>query len=162
MIFATLASLLLFSSSSALSTEGVTTSSSVSKNALKKELEAKIREKLVANKVAKFSKLKSKASKLNLETTTFDEANVHMRGLKMKNNFLVMNAFEDDQCTVSITEYGSLVNYCMDQENEESGVKKSYITKVNKKENLFVEIEYDGFGCKVISDPKYRSQSPPF
>jgi hypothetical protein len=152
MIFpaATLASLLLVSSS-ALSPEGITTSS-VSKNALKKELNAKLHEKLVANKMGKFSKLKAKESTINLETTTFDEANVHMRGLKMKDNFLVLEAFEDDQCTMPSLQYasqGSLVNYCMDQEGEDSGVKKSYIIKVNKKENLAVEIEYDGFGCKV-------------
>jgi hypothetical protein len=150
-IFRTTALAFLFTSS-ALSSEGIT---NYSKNALKKELNSKI----TALKMEKFSKLKpkSESSKMNLETTTFDESNVHMRGLKMKDNFIVWTAFEDDQCMTPTMQSGSLVNYCMDEEGAESGGKRSYISKVNKKENLLVEIEYEGFGCKVIQD----SPTPP-
>jgi hypothetical protein len=158
MIFQTAALASLLFSASALSTEGVVkaTANSVSKSDLKKELKSKLREKLaiptsMSAKIEKFTKLKAKASTVDMETTTFDESQVNLRGLKMKDNFLVLTAFMDDQCMTPSMRYGSLVNYCMNEEGTDSGVKKSFINKVNKKENLAVEIEYDGFGCKVTT-----------
>jgi hypothetical protein len=125
--------------------------SRVSKKALKKQLNAQIRQKLAVTKLEKLAKLKTKASTVNLETTTFDEPahnKMHMRGLKMKNNFLVMTVFDDAECMTPTMQYGTLVNYCMNEEGDEGG-KRSYITKLNKKENLAVDIQFDGFDCKV-------------
>jgi hypothetical protein len=93
--------------------------------------------------------LKVKPSTIDLETTIFDESQGHMRGLKMKDNFLSVTGFQDAECTVPFAYSGLLVNYCVDLQGQESGVKKSILVKVNKKENVAVELGYDGYGCKV-------------
>jgi hypothetical protein len=155
MIFQTAALATLLYSASALSTEGLTAKPLA--GAMKKELKAKLLERTAVSpslvaKVEKITKQKSKAQTVDLETTTFDEPQTNLRGLKMRDNFLTMGIYSDDQCTSFGEEYGFLVNYCTNQQGTDSGVKKSYIVKVNMKENLVVEIEYDGFGCKVCND----------
>jgi hypothetical protein len=67
----------------------------------------------------------------------------------MKNNFFSWTSYYDTHCINPTKQYGTLVNYCMNEQGTENGVKRSYITKVNKKENLVVELQYNGYNCKV-------------
>jgi hypothetical protein len=155
MIFQTaaLASLLGLLSASPLTTEGVTTIATSSKT-VKQQAKELLRAKLdiprsMTAKVERITKKQSKGQTVNLETTTFDESKVNLRGLKMRDNFVTLRIYEDDDCSTLTEEYGGLVNYCFNEKGTESGAKQSYITKVNLKENLLVEIEYDGNDCKV-------------
>jgi hypothetical protein len=128
-------------------------------NELKKLTKAKTQEKLavpftLSAKLEKFSKITTKPSTINLETTTFDESPAHLRGLKMKNNFLKFTNYGDDWiCSTPSMEFGSLVNTCMNYQGENSGIKKSVVYKVNNKEHIAIEIQYDGYDCKVSSSP---------
>jgi hypothetical protein len=126
-----------------------------SKQSHKNALKAKIREQLAVPvsmkaKLEKYRNYKIQASKLDLETTTFDEdTSAHLRRLKTKNNFLTFTAYDDAQCSMPTMNFGVLVNSCMNEQGDKTGNKRSYLIKVNKKENLAVEIEYEGFNCKV-------------
>jgi hypothetical protein len=101
-------------------------------------------------KLEKYAKMTVKPSTVNLETTTFDESPAHLRGLKMKNNFLSITSYGDDEtCSTVGFQFGALVNTCMNFQGENTGNKRSSIYKVNNKENIAVEIQYEGYDCKV-------------
>jgi hypothetical protein len=157
MIFqsAFLASLLAASASAALETETVNTKDVQIKD-MKKAVKAQIHEKFSAptsmsGKLEKFQKIQAKPSTINLETATFDEAPSHLRGLKMRDNFLSITGFSDDQCTMPQYQYGALVNACTNEQGTNTGEKRSTLIKVNKKEGVVVELEYAGYDCKVPS-----------
>ena len=121
-----------------------------------KSLKTKLHDQLsiptsLSAKIEKFNKLRVNTSAVNLETTSFDETLTNLRGLRMRDNFLSMTTYSDSQCLVVTQQYGSLVNYCMNEQAsaDAPNVKRSYLTKVNKKQNLVVEIEYDGYDCRV-------------
>jgi hypothetical protein len=158
MIFSTAFLASILCSATALTTESTPDVTLHAKSI--KELKSKLREKLdtptsLTSKMTKFGKFNLKPSTVNLEMTSFDETPSHLRGLKMKDNFFSWTSYEDDQCTTPAEQYGTLVNYCMNERGELNGVKRSYITKVNKKENVVVEIQYDGYDCKVCSSPLF-------
>lgn len=121
---------------------------------IKKQVKSNLHEKLampssMKGKIEKFSKRQVKESTIDLATTKFDEPATNLRGLKMKDNFLSFMAYMDDQCMQPMYNFGNLVNYCFNEVGEETGAKRSYLTKVNLKENLAVEIQYEGFDCQV-------------
>jgi hypothetical protein len=153
MIFQTAFLASLLSSAAALTTEttaATATATTTTKKTLK-DFKKSLKPAGLTSLSATMEKhgLKVKPSTIDLETTTFDESQGHMRGLKMKDNFLSVTSFQDAECTLPFADSGYLVNYCIDLEGQESGVKSSVLIKVNKKENLAVELDYDGYGCKV-------------
>jgi hypothetical protein len=147
MIFQTAFLASLLASYAALITE-TTTTTKVAKLVTPKDFKKNFKTTSLAAHL-ETSGIKVKPSTINLETTTFDDAQGHMRGLKMKDNFLTVTSFLDADCATPELQNGFLVNYCFNQVGEESGVKMSSLVKVNKKENLAVEIDYKGFDCKV-------------
>jgi hypothetical protein len=153
MIFQTAFLASLLSSAAALTTEmtaATATATTTTKKTLK-DFKKSLKPAGLTSLSATMEKhgLKVKPSTIDLETTTFDESQGHMRGLKMKDNFLTATNFQDTECTVPADELGILVNYCVNLESEETGAKMSSLIKVNKKEGIAVELRYDGYNCKV-------------
>jgi primase-polymerase (primpol)-like protein len=153
MIFQTAFLTSLLASAAALTTDTVTVTKDVKE--IQKVVKSQIREKFsspasMSGKLEKFQKIQAKPSSIDLETTKFDETPTHLRGLKMRDNFLSFSFFSDDQCTMPIMQFGSLVNTCANEKGTNTGEKKSSMLKVNKKENLIVELEYKGYDCKVF------------
>lgn len=75
----------------------------------------------------------------------------HMRGLKVRNNFLATTLYVDSACEQISTSYGSLVNNCFDVDNDnEDGSTSpgSFLYKINKKDVTLAQLDYDGYGCK--------------
>jgi hypothetical protein len=151
MIFQTAFLASLLSSAAALTTETTAATTTTTTKKTLKDFKKSLKPAGLTSLSATMEKhgLKVKPSTINLETTTFDESQGHMRGLKMKDNFLTATNFQDTECTVPADELGILVNYCVNLESEETGAKMSSLIKVNKKEGIAVELEYDGFNCKV-------------
>lgn len=110
-------------------------------------------------KLEKYGKMTAKPSTINLETTTFDESSAHLRGLKMKNNFLMFTNYgDDDFCSTPAFQFGALLNTCMNVQGENTGTKKSYVYKVNNKQSIAIEVEYDGYDCQVCSKRQRERQ----
>jgi hypothetical protein len=167
----------LLASAAALTTEtasvGIQLNHPINANDLKKETRSRFRSvpTSMSTRIEKDHKLKVKPSSIDLETTTFDETPTHLRGLKMRDNFLSVTSFGFDyQCSTEGMQDGVLINTCMNYEEVEGGavLQKSYFYKVNKQENLAVEMQYEGFGCQVkktlltscsLSPPAPRSRS---
>jgi len=68
----------------------------------------------------------------------------------MKNNFIQYTLYTDETCGTPETILGQLVNTCYNEQSKSTGAERSYLVKVNKKENLLVELEYEGSNCRGI------------
>ena len=102
-------------------------------------------------KIEKFTKMKFKPLKEKLEDLTFDETTeTNLRGLKIKDNFLTFASYFDSDCSKAEFAFGELVNYCSNIKYENSDEVGSYVVKVNKKENLVVQLLYDVENCKGV------------
>ncbi|CAE7446770.1 unnamed protein product [Symbiodinium microadriaticum] len=95
--------------------------------------------------------------KLTLSTTMRNEefdgdsdSRQNLRSLKMKDNFAGFSYFSDSTCQSPTMIFGDLVNYCFDEESMETGNTRSFILKIAKKEHTFVELQYEGKGCRGV------------
>jgi hypothetical protein len=103
-------------------------------------------------KLAKYHGARDVASTKKVDLTAIDteiESN-HLRALHMRDNFLEYNMWSDAACTQSDLTFGSLVNHCANEMNEDTGEKRSSFVKVNKKTKTLVELTYEGYDCKGI------------
>ena len=120
------------------------------------ELKAKFHEKhhmplTLSSKLEKFTKMKFQPLKQKLDDLVFDDTTEsNLRGLKIKNNFFTITGYVDSICTEEKFTMGELVNYCNNIKYPSSNEVGSYLIKVNKKENLVVELLYDAENCKGI------------
>lgn len=155
MISTTLVLSSLFASSVAVDALTPSVISTTSHDVKIAEIQKEFREKVAvptsfSGKLEKYARVKVKESSINFKTTKFEDEETNLRGLKMKDNFLTFMSYLDNQCMTPHFHFGNLVNYCFNEQGEETGAKRSYINKVNLKENLAVEIQYEGYDCQGI------------
>jgi hypothetical protein len=84
---------------------------------------------------------------------TFDGSTDHdNRELKVRNNFFSFAWYTNDQnCEMAPSDvHGYLVNYCFN-----IGSGHSFIMKINKKEEFYVELDYDNDSCHGVPSAIY-------
>ncbi len=86
-----------------------------------------------------------------------ESAPVVGRRLRTRNNFLAFTTYLDRECTQVDWRIGQLVNYCVNEQSESTGNQRSYLTKINKKENFLIELEFEGLNCQVRREEKILS-----
>jgi hypothetical protein len=94
--------------------------------------------------------------------TTFDEnltADNENRELKIRNNFWSFSWHTNDaNCEMAPSDtHGFLVNYCFN-----TGGGNSFVLKVNKKEQFYVELDYENDSCHGIPSAIYDMGWYPF
>eukprot|EP00341_Mesodinium_pulex_P014242 CAMPEP_0116916906 /NCGR_PEP_ID=MMETSP0467-20121206/18816_1 /TAXON_ID=283647 /ORGANISM="Mesodinium pulex, Strain SPMC105" /LENGTH=333 /DNA_ID=CAMNT_0004593877 /DNA_START=30 /DNA_END=1031 /DNA_ORIENTATION=- len=104
--------------------------------------------KSFSGKLAKFHGELSKDSSIPVESVQGDSQ--HLRALKMKDNFITYTRYSDSECTNPELTFGTLVNYCANEKNAETGAKRSTLLKIAKKEHTLVELEYEGHHCRGV------------
>lgn len=90
-------------------------------------------------------------TKVDISDRVFEEDG-NLRSLQMKNNFAGLSYFTDAACQNPHLVFGSLVNYCFNEVGTQSGQKRSYFLKINKKTHTFVELQFEGGNCRGIPD----------
>lgn len=116
-----------------------------------------------SGKLEKFTSLKfHPLEKSKLEDMVFDEPQEnHLRGLRIKDNFLTFTSYKDNSCNEFESSFGELVNYCHNIAYPNKYSKGSYAIKVNKKEKTIIQLEYETEHCIGLPS-KITSLTYPF
>jgi hypothetical protein len=110
------------------------------------EIKTTLRENIQTLSKKKMPSLKGKSMDSKLMKFDEDDVSQHLRGLKMKDNFITYTTFLAEDCSSgTIYRTGFRLNYCLMNKDG-----SSFLYKVNKKQNFLVEFSYDGQNCKGI------------